>query len=133
MKNETEDTPKKPTNLVGKLARIMGEIGAIKPEGRNTFHGYDYITESQLSAALRVHLSAAGIFLLTSVENVKSERVTNQKGNEENLVTVQTEHLFLDSESGEQFKVHAFGQGTDPGDKGVYKAITGAVKYMLMK
>jgi hypothetical protein len=120
-------------NLAGKLARILGDIGAIKPEGRNQFHGYDYITEGQLSSALKVRLSQAGIFLLTSVDDVTMQRVTNQKGNEENLVTVRTTHTFMDSDTGEAYQVKGVGMGIDPGDKAIYKALTGGLKYVLMK
>ena len=42
-------------------------------------------------------------------------------------------YKFVDIESGESIGDFACGQGADKGDKGVYKAITGAIKYVYMK
>ena len=49
------------------------------------------------------------------------------------LTTVNVRYGFIDSESGQELSGSAVGQGTDKGDKGVYKAITGAIKYIYMK
>ena len=39
----------------------------------------------------------------------------------------------IDVESGEKIEVPWAGQGADKGDKGMYKAFTGGLKYFLMK
>jgi hypothetical protein len=49
------------------------------------------------------------------------------------FVMVKTSHKFIDADSGEELPMCGAGLGWDSGDKGVYKAITGAMKYMLMK
>ncbi len=41
--------------------------------------------------------------------------------------------MLLDVDSGESHVSTAYGQGQDKGDKGVYKAATGAEKYFLLK
>jgi hypothetical protein len=43
------------------------------------------------------------------------------------------EFKFIDGETGEELVFHSEGEGQDAGDKGIYKAITGAQKYALMK
>jgi hypothetical protein len=48
-------------------------------------------------------------------------------------VAVTTLHTFRDAASGEMVELKGAGVGWDTGDKGVYKAITGATKYVLMK
>jgi hypothetical protein len=47
------------------------------------------------------------------------------------LVEVELEYAFFDVESGESLKGHFTGHGSDRSDKALYKAITGAIKYIL--
>lgn len=123
-----------PKNLLAaKLARILGEVGKVEKTGHNAFHKYDYVTENDLVYAVRDKLSAAGIFVFTSTESQQHEIITSGDGKQSLLTTVTTLHTFIDGESGEQFSVKSQGQGSDNGDKGGYKAITGAMKYFLYK
>ncbi len=125
------ETNKRP--LAVKLAKILGEIGKVAKSGRNEFHKYDYVTENDLVYAVRTKLAEAGIFVFTSTE---AQHVEIVKGSDEKswaLTTVSTRHTFIDGESGDEFSVCSQGQGSDNGDKGGYKAMTGAMKYFLYK
>lgn len=119
--------------LAAKLAQILGEIGKVPKTGHNAFHHYDYLTENDLVWAVRDKISAAGIFVFESTESQHVERVETSEGKATLLTTVTTKHTFVDGESGESFSVLSQGQGSDLGDKGVYKAITGAAKYFIYK
>ena len=122
--------------LASKLARILGEVGQVEKTGHNSFHHYDYVTESALVWAVREKLAREGIVVFTSVESQSHEVITTESNSgpkQTLLTTVQTLHTFVDGESGETFAVKSQGQGSDTGDKGVYKAITGAMKYFLYK
>ena len=55
--------------------------------------------------------------------NKKPQMLTTVKGNVE----------FIDGDTGESYIAEGVGQGADSGDKGVYKAITGMMKYILLK
>src|SRR5699024_1473369 len=55
------------------------------------------------------------------------------RGNKEYIATVKMKFTFIDGETGEEISIHSIGEGQDAGDKAVYKAITGATKYALMK
>ncbi len=129
------ETPAIPSrgSLARKLAKILGEIGAVQKRGRNAFHKYDYVTETDLVYAVRGKLSEAGVFVFTSVESQHAEIIETGSGGKSLLTTVVTKHTFVDGESGEEFTVLSQGQGSDNGDKGGYKAITGAMKYFLYK
>jgi hypothetical protein len=127
------ETPAHKNLLASKLAKILGEIGKVEKTGHNAFHKYDYVTENDLVYAVRDKLSAAGIFVFTSTESQSHEIITSGDGKQSLLTTVTTLHTFIDGESGEQFSVKSQGQGSDNGDKGGYKAITGAMKYFLYK
>ncbi len=119
-------------NLAFKLAAILGEIGAIEKKGKNEKQNYKYIREADVVAYLRHKLSESQIFVFHSVE---SEEFIESVG----LSKVKTRHIFVCAESGETMEVFSFGYGKDQtnsgyiGDKGIYKAITGAVKYFWMK
>jgi hypothetical protein len=119
--------------LAAKLAEILGDIGVVKKKGHNQHFNYDYFSEAQLMAELRGRFASRGIVILPSINSIKHEPYQTNSGKSEFLVTVETEYVILDAESGEQFVLKGAGMGTDAGDKGVYKATTGAMKYMLMK
>jgi ERF superfamily len=118
------------TNLIGKLVEILAELGPMPKKGRNPHFGYDYIKEGQVMAELRHKLADRRVFLFTSVETCAPHYGQAKEGT---FVSVTTKHTFVDADSQEQFAVGGAGLGWDSGDKGVYKAITGAMKYALMK
>jgi hypothetical protein len=117
--------------LVQKLARVTSKIGKIEKEGQNSFHGYKYITEGQISAVLRRYLSDEGIFFRTDIHDVTTTCREVPKGYER-FVDVKTKHTFSDGVS--EITIDGYGQAVDlNGDKALYKAVTGATKYALMK
>ena len=71
--------------------------------------------------------------MLPDVVEHSTRTHTNQKGNTEYIATVKVKFTFIDGDSGEELSIHSVGEGQDAGDKAVYKAITGAQKYALMK
>lgn len=129
----TAATPVTGSKLAAKLAKILGEVGKVPKTGYNSFHKYNYVTENDLVYAVRDKLAAEGVFVFTSVEEQHSEIITAADGKQSLLTKVVTLHTFVDGETGETFSVKSQGQGSDNGDKGGYKAITGAMKYFLYK
>ena len=113
-----------PKNLVIKLSEILGEIDRVPKRGRNEFHKYDYVMESDLVEAVRQKLAERHVFLLSSVEELRRE---------DTLTEAKIRFTFLDGDTGESLSFYYFGQGDDKGDKGAYKAYTGALKYAIMK
>lgn len=126
---------KKMQTLVGKLAQIMAETPWVEKKGRNAFFNYDYAKESDILDAIRERLASHGIFVFTSVESMEFRETAKKTrdGSPMNLVFVRTKHTFSDGDSGETMEVHGFGSGEDSGDKAIYKAITGAMKYFISK
>jgi len=111
-------------NLAIKLIKVMTGVKRVAKNGRNTFQNYDYVTEADILEAVRDELAKEGVFIFSSV-------IGTDKNNE--MTSVVMQHTFVDTESGETFEVKSFGQGADKGDKGGNKAVTAAMKYMLMK
>lgn len=128
----SEQNEQKGSALALALARVMAEVSRVKKSGRNEFHRYDYATESDLTDAIRGHLAEQGVAILPSVIDVKSEPLASSKRNEI-LTTATLEITLVCAASGETRTTRWQGQGLDAGDKGFYKAYTGAMKYFLMK
>jgi len=111
----------------------MSAVQYIQKLGYNEFHHYHYATEADVSEAIRKELAERKVFLLPSVEEVTQRNVTTKKGNEETVTKTRIKFTFLDAENGDSLEFVMEGEGQDPGDKGIYKAITGTTKYALMK
>ena len=126
------DVTMTPRPLASKIARILGKLGRVAKSGRNTFHNYDYATESDVADALRQHLAAEGVCIFPSVVDAKVETVQD-RNKSATMATVTLELTFIDGESGDMITTTWIGQGIDQGDKAYYKAYTGAFKYGLMK
>lgn len=114
--------------LFRKLAEVMAEVGRIPKSGYNSHHKYHYVTEADLVEAVREKLAARQVALIPSVEDVGERPSGNGM-----VTTAKMSFTFVDGESGATFTTRWAGQGFDTQDKGLYKAMTGAQKYMLMK
>lgn len=119
--------------LVRKLAQVMKEVKYIEKRGYNNFNKYKYATESDVAERVREVLAEQNVIMLPDVVEHTTREHKNRKGNIEYIATVKVLFTFIDGETGEELKIHSIGEGQDAGDKAVYKAITGAQKYALMK
>lgn len=119
--------------LVSKLAKVMQEVKYIEKKGYNKFNRYKYATESDVSEKIREVLSELNVIMLPDVVENSTREHTNRKGHIEYIATVKVKFTFIDGDTGEELSIHSVGEGQDAGDKGYYKAITGAHKYALMK
>lgn len=111
-------------SLFKKLLEVAKAIPEIQKTGYNGFHDYKYATEEDIVKPVREALFKNGILLMSNVDEL------TQTGE---ITTVKMTFTFYDTESGESASFVWYGQGQDKGDKGVYKAQTGALKYFLLK
>jgi ERF superfamily protein len=109
-------------NLWGKIARITGMIGGVEKRGYNAFHKYPYALEGDVVAVVRQYLAAANIVIIPSVLSETRDG---------DLTRINVRYTVTDGN--EFFEFNMPGYGSDKGDKGVYKAITGSNKYAIMK
>jgi hypothetical protein len=126
---------KEGSTLVMKLAKVMAETRWVEKKGRNAFFNYDYARETDILDAVRTKLAENGIFVFTSIESMETKETgkRTRDGSPLHLVFVRTKHTFWDGESGDTAEVFGSGCGEDSGDKAIYKAITGAMKYFVSK
>jgi hypothetical protein len=119
--------------LVKKLVKVMQQVQYIQKRGHNKFHNYTYATEADVAEKVREVLAENNVVMIPNMLSHEIMEKTNRSGNVEYIVTVNMEFSFMDGDSDETITYHMSGQGQDAGDKGIYKAITGAQKYALMK
>ena len=108
---------------------MMRDVGYVQKAGHNDFQNYKYATEADAIAALRPAMIKHGLCMIPSVESVEQD----EWGNTNILM-----HYRILDEDGNFLSFRAAGSGNDKnskgvGDKGIYKALTGASKYALLK
>lgn len=114
------------------LHEVMSKVSYVQKTGKNAFHNYRYAGEADLLEKLRPAMLEAGLLLIPSISDVSPI-------DEHGVTTVRMEYMLMHKDGDVwPHKIGAAGQGGDRnkngvGDKGLYKAITGANKYLLFK
>jgi hypothetical protein len=123
-------------NLARAMLEVMKAVQYVEKRGRNDFHNYNYAMESDVVAAIRKGMIDNDLVLLPRAyfTNGGSPNVVDENG----LTHVSVEFTLIHAPSGERANISFPGSGSDKnrngvGDKGVYKALTGAYKYALLK
>jgi len=120
-------------NILTKLSKIQKEIEVMPKEGFNDFNKYNYLMEAQVTTKIKELFDKHGLLFHYQSEITDTKDYQGLKGDTQFLTTVKITYAFIDIETSEKLEGIACGQGADKGDKGVYKAITGAIKYIYMK
>ncbi len=124
---ETERTK----NLYEKLVEVGKEIDHLEKSRENTAQNYKFVPYKAYAHAARKKLYERGVLLTIDFPEVQFSRVQTAKGAELDVARVKARGIALDSRTGEAIERFAWGSGMDHGDKAVYKAETGAMKYLL--
>jgi hypothetical protein len=113
----------------------MKDCGYIQKDKKNTFHGYSYASEAAIKDRVHAALVEHGVIQQISLLGLTEREITrtNAKGQQvsEWLTTANVHYKFYCCDTGEFIEGTFYGCGVDPSDKGLYKAITGAIKYLL--
>jgi len=138
-------------NLWQKRARIIDEIGNVPKRGYNAFHKYHYALEADVTAylgpLLAKYMIVIDVGVSRSEERVTAdgvivtvrpgiERVTmGEEGKSKMSLTRLPLNITVINADKPEEKVEVlwYGEGADTGDKGIYKAYTGALKFFYMK
>lgn len=121
-------TKGKSMNVYQKLHAVMQQVGYVQKQGENVFHKYSYAREADVVRAVRPAFLEQGllVFPVTQSTNV----IESESGSF--LTTVEMTFRVQNVDDKEDYiDMPVSGQGVDKGDKSVYKALTGAKKYML--
>lgn len=119
--------------LVQKLAEACDAVKGVEKKGYNEGQKYKYQKAADVAMAMRHELFSRGIIIIpdekeieyVSIETIKFDGKTSK----------QTEaRLGADFHiigHGSEIVIHAYGVARDSGDKAIWKAKTGALKYLL--
>lgn len=113
-------------SLVRKLSEVMAAVERVEKKGYNAHFNYNFVRETDLLAAVRPEFAKRQLLMTMSAQPQEAKQVGN-------ILTVPFDVTIHDGESGETLSFVVLGAGQDTQDKGPYKALTGAVKYALMK
>lgn len=120
--------------LAAKLNAAMADVGYIQKDKRNSSQGYNYASEAAIKAAFHKAFATHGIQFYWSTDGAQMDKYEIEGSNGTRTVfqaTIKCTYRFIDMETGEYIEGMAMGVGQDSGDKAIYKAITGAIKYAL--
>lgn len=125
-----KEQPRK--TLVQKLSEIVSVIDHVEKSGRNDFQKYNYVKAADVAWLVRKALCERNVYLVSDVVSVRNYEIPAREGVMQ-AVDVQMEFSFHDGDAPETTPIvlHSYGTGTDKGDKAIYKAMTGALKYGL--
>jgi len=130
MATKTKETQAAPQGLAAKLMVLREKMNSFtwEKDGKNRHQSYEYITEKQYKNNFKAALAAAGLDFKSSILEYQ---FIPQISDKMNMVIAKFQFEIIDRETGEREVYQAFGSGADTGDKGLYKAYTGAIKYFL--
>jgi hypothetical protein len=113
------------------MSKVLAAVERVPKNGVNSHFGYSYIREGDLTDAIRKHLAEHNLCLFVGASDIVETRDTDGKAGP--VTTVRMTATFACGDGGAKFSVSWLGSGQDAGDKGLYKAMTGGLKYLLMK
>lgn len=121
-------------NLWQRIAAAQQEIGWVKKDGVNTAQNYNYATESGLVDSIKKVLTKHGIAVTVSCIGEPINYDVRKAGSSSFITRIHLQCKLINTDNPTEVEVSEWwGDGMDSGDKGIYKAITGAEKYFLMK
>ena len=128
------DCKKEVVGIYNKLAGVRSEIDGMSKEWKNDVQDYSYFSDDQISRTFRNLFNIYKIDFLYSSKITGCREISPTRSWTKQFVTdVLVEYKFVDIEDGSFVEWTACWSWNDTGDKWVYKAITGAVKYIFMK
>lgn len=119
-------------SLAAKILLVMQDVESVAKDKTNDFHKYSYASDAAVVTAAREAMIKHALVLIPSHLEEKREEKQDEKG-WSYFTTLKVNYRLCDADSGEFFDSVSTGYGQDKGDKGIYKAATGAEKYYLTK
>jgi hypothetical protein len=110
--------------LYNKILNVMRKVKGIEKKGEVSFKStkYAYQREEDITAAIREACIEEGLVIIPIDCHVVNTTSTN--------VEITMDYKIVDADTGEFEIIGIGGEGQDNGDKKMYKALTGAYKYM---
>lgn len=114
------------------IPKIMGEIGAIGKNGTNSYDNYKFRSIDDVYNKVQPVLAKNGVFFKPSVLESNETTVTSKNGQAQVRIKMKVEYTFF-ADDGSSFTTIVEGEAIDRSDKATNKALTAALKYMLIQ
>lgn len=111
--------------LLQKLLQVRESVSHVEKKGHNSAERYDFAQWTDVLAAVRPALNEHGVWLHLSVERVEA------LGG--GLVLTEIAYAWEDVQTGARIDGTWAGTGWDKGDKALWKAYSGALKYLVLQ
>jgi len=112
-------------NIYQRMNEVMREVKAIQKESKKVNGQYTFVSHDAVAEAMHMPMVEAGIVMLPSIEELI------QDGNR-TRVMMGISFINMDNPEDKCY-IRAAGDGIDPQDKGIGKAVSYAVKYGMLK
>lgn len=125
-------------SLRQRLAALYKAASSPEKKGYNAFHRYHFVRESDVANLLRPLFAEHGIVVSMSMVDRRTEKIEVVKADDKTAVRYFTSvtlryEISSADDPNDKIVADAFGDALDDQDKGIYKAVTGAQKYFMMK
>ena len=118
-------------NIHTAILEVMSQVGYVQKQ-RTPGLNYSYAGEAALIEAIRPAMIEAGITMhVSNIQHASSNEYTTKNGSVMHSLAIICQVTFTHGASQTSVTTFSFGEGADSGDKGAYKAQTGAYKYAL--
>lgn len=110
----------------------MRDVGAIGKNGLNDFDKYKFRSIDDVYNKLQPALYKNGVFFIPQVLDSTEEKQTSQKGTQQVRIKLRVKYTIF-ADDGSSIETIVEGEGIDRSDKATNKALTAALKYMLIQ
>jgi ERF superfamily len=119
--------------LAQKLVKVYEEIDSVTKRGTNAAQNYKYVKAADLAHAVRNALQKLNVYAQVTFSDSRPWNFVTSSGKSQNAFDTTCTLTFIDADNpdGVRYTATGLGSGADFGDKGVFKAQTGALKYAL--
>lgn len=114
------------------ISNIMGKVGAIGKDKKNTVQNYSFRGIDDMYNALNKHLVEEGVFATSTVIDKQREERASKNGGML-IYTILTMKFDFFASDGSFVSSTTVGEAMDSGDKSANKAMSTAYKYALMQ
>lgn len=127
------ETKPKGNDFYQRLLNVFAGLGYLQKDKKNEHQKYRYLSESKIKEEVRNLFVANRIYFNYSSDEVSTYEISpTSSGTRQFVTTVKGTWKMVDADNPDHKEDGRWiGTGTDTGDKGLYKAITGGIKYVL--
>ena len=118
--------------LKQKLLEVSKSIKYLEKDKENKMQHYSYLSEAKIKEVFKREFEKNGVLFNYTTDDVREYEISpTSRGTKQFCTIAKGTYRFMDVDSDEEIVGVWHGSGTDTGDKGLYKAITGGIKYVI--